>query len=155
MEALLNHLNRWKEFVSTPREELDGFPICPFAKNIDVVFDVIKSEETLLIDVLKRERSFEPLFMFVDFKGVLEYNQACSLVDFYNSISGDYQYFVDDSKNPQKMNGIDTSNGKYIIIIGQRNDILNVAREKLMNADYYKFLEKEYLKKIGVNLNEC
>lgn len=154
METLLNHLNHWKEFVSTPREELDGFPICPFAKNVDIMFDIIESENDLLIKVLKRERSSAELFMFVDFNGVLSYTQAEGLVDFYNSISRDYQYFVDDCENPQSMNSIDTSNGKYLIIIGQRTDVLNVAREKLMNTGYYKFLEKEYLKKIGVNLND-
>lgn len=151
---MLDHLNSWKKFVSVPRKELNNFPICPFAKNVEIIFDIIKSEEALLIDVLKRERSFIELFMFVDINNVLTYNKANYLIEFYNNISIDYQYFVDDYSNPQSMGGIDTSNGKYLIIVGQRIDILNSAREKLTKTGYYKFLEKEYLKKIGVKLNE-
>jgi hypothetical protein len=49
------------------------------------------------------------------------------------------------------MNGVNTGNGKYIIIIAQKNNILNAARNKLKKTNYYSFLDKEYLKKIGVN----
>jgi hypothetical protein len=154
LEKVLEHLNSWKEFVSAPRKELNDFPICPFAKNAEILFDIIESEEMLLIQVLKRERSSKQLFMFVDINNVLTYTRANYLIDFYNSISRDYQYFVDDVNNPQFMNSVNTSNSKYLIIIGQRNDILNLSREKLMKTGYYKFLEKKYLKKIGVDVEK-
>jgi hypothetical protein len=154
MEKVLEHLENWKEFVSSPRKELNDSPICPFAKNVEIIFDIIESEEMLLVQVLKRERSSKPLFMFVDINDILTYDRANYLIDFYNSISRDYQYFVDDVKNPQLMNKINTSNGKYIIIIGQRKDILNTSREKLMKTGYYKFLDRKYLEKIGVDMEK-
>lgn len=154
MEKVLEHLKNWREFVSSPRKELNDFPICPFAKNVEIIFDVIESEESLLVQLLERERCSKPLFMFVDINDILTYDRANYLIDFYNSISRDYQYFIDDVKNPQLMNDINTSNGKYLIIIGQRKDILNVSREKLMKTGYYKFLERKYLEKIGVDVEK-
>lgn len=154
MEKVLEHLKNWREFVSYPRKELNDFPICPFARNVEIIFDIIESEETLLVQVLERERRSKPLFMFVDINNILTYDKANYLIDFYNSISRDYQYFIDDVKNPQFMNDINTSNGKYLIIIGQRKDILNVSREKLMKTGYYKFLERKYLEKIGIDVEK-
>ena len=46
---------------------------------------------------------------------------------------------------------IDVSNKKYLIIIGQRKDVLEDGRKKLRKTSYYKFLDKEYLKEIGVD----
>ena len=44
MEKVLEDLENWREYVSTPRKELDGFAICPFSKKAEIVYDIIKSE---------------------------------------------------------------------------------------------------------------
>jgi hypothetical protein len=148
---MLEDLKNWQNYVSEPRKELDGFPICPFAISENINFDIILSEKELLIQILKKEKEGVNLFMMVDENEKLTSESAESLVKFYNSISDKYSYFVDDYSNPQYMNDINTGNGKYIIIIAQKNNILNAARNKLKKTNYYSFLDKEYLKKIGVN----
>ena len=155
METLLNHLNHWKEFVSTPREELDGFPICPFAKSEKIEYEIIESEQKLLIQILKQEKTNKEMFIFVDKNKTLTSEITENLINFYNEISSEYSYFIDDYNNPNYINGINTVNGNYIIIIAQRNDVLESARKKLIKTNYYSMIEPEYLKKIGVNLNEC
>lgn len=154
MEKVLKDLTVWKEYVSIPRKELDGFAICPFAKKYEIVYDFIKSEQEIIIDMIKRERSNVEMFMLVDVNNVLDTRTAISIARFFNQLSDKYKYFLDDYTNPLYMNGIDVSNKKYLIIIGQRLDILGDARKKLKKTDYYKFLNKEYLKEIGVNIDD-
>ena len=90
--------------------------------------------------------------MLVDVNNVLDTRTAVSVAKFFNDISDKYKYFLDDYKNPQYMNcTIDVSNKKYLIIIGQRKDVLEDGRKKLRKTSYYKFLDKEYLKEIGVD----
>jgi len=151
MEKMLEDLKTWQKYVSESRKELDGFPICPFAMTENINFEIISSEKTLLIQILKKEKEGVNLFMFIDKNKILTSLLAERLVEFYNSISDEYSYFVDDYSNPQYMNEVNTGNGKYIIIIAQKNNILNTARNKLKKTNYYDFLDKEYLKKIGVN----
>jgi hypothetical protein len=151
MEKMLEDLKTWQKYVSESRKELDGFPICPFAMTENINFEIISSEKTLLIQILKKEKEGVNLFMFIDKNKILTSLLAERLVEFYNSISDEYSYFVDDYSNPQYMNEVNTGNGKYIIIIAQKNNILNAARNKLKKTNYYDFLDKEYLKKIGVN----
>lgn len=150
MEKVLNDLEEWKEYVSISREELDGFAICPFAKKTEIVYDFIKSEQEIIIDMIKREKSNVEMFMLVDVNTVLDTRTAVSIAKFFNQLSDKYKYFLDDYTNPLYMNGIDVSNKKYLIIIAQRLDVLEDARKKLKKTDYYKFLEKDYLKEIGV-----
>jgi hypothetical protein len=148
---MLEELKAWQNYVSSPKKELDGLPICPFAMSENINFEIIKSDKELLIQILKKEKEGVNLFMMIDKNKKLTSESAESLVNFYNSISDKYRYFVDDYNNPQYMNGVNTGNGKYIIIIAQKNNILNAARNKLKKTNYYSFLDKEYLKKIGVN----
>lgn len=154
MEEVLKDLEEWRDYVSKPRKELDGFAICPFSRKADIVFDIIKSEQEIIIDMIKRERSNVEMFMLVDVNDILDTRTAVSIAKFFNQLSDKYKYFLDNPSNPVYMNGIDVSNKKYLIIIGQRKDVLNDARRKLLKTNYYKFLEKDYLKEIGVNVDE-
>ena len=155
MEEVLKNLLDWQEYVSVPRKELKGFSICPFAKSEKIEYEIIESEEKLLIQILKQEKTNKEMFIFVDKNKTLTSEITENLINFYNEISSEYSYFIDDYNNPNYINGINTVNGNYIIIIAQRNDVLESARKKLIKTNYYSMIEPEYLKKIGVNLNEC
>lgn len=154
MEEVLKNLKDWQEYVSIPRKELDGFSICPFSKTEKLEYEIVESEEKLLIQILRKEKTNKELFIFVDADRKLSSDIAENLVNFYNEISSGYSYFIDDFSNPNYIRNINTGNGKYIVIIAQRNDILESARNKLKKTDYYSMIDGEYLKKIGVNLNE-
>lgn len=145
-------LKDWQDYVSVPREQLNGFSVCPFAKSEKIDYNIIKSENELLTQVLKKEQTKTPLFMMVDENDVLTSKVAEELVEFYNTLSTEYQYFVDDVNNHQYMNGISTGNCKYIIIVAQRKDVLENARNALRGTGYYGLLDNEYLTKIGVYL---
>lgn len=154
MEEVLKDLEEWRDYVSKPRQELDGFAICPFSRKADIVFDIIKSEQEIVIDMIKRERSNVEMFMLVDVNNILDNRTAVSIAKFFNQLSDKYKYFLDNPGNPVYMNGIDVSNKKYLIIIGQRVDVLTDARKKLKKTAYYKFLDKDYLREIGVNYEQ-
>nr|QMP82867.1 MAG: hypothetical protein [Caudoviricetes sp.] len=155
MEEVLKNLLDWQEYVSIPREELNGFAICPFAKTEKLEYEIVESEQKLLIQILKREKTNKEMFIFVDKNKTLTSEITENLINFYNEISSEYSYFIDDYNNPNYINGINAGNGNYIIIIAQRNDVLESVRKKLIKTNYYSMIEPEYLKKIGVNLNEC
>lgn len=154
MEEVLKDLEEWRDYVSKPRKELDGFAICPFSKKADIVYDIIKSEQEIIIDMILRERSNVEMFMLVDVNTLLTSLQAIYITRFFNRISSKYKYFLDDYTKPIYMNGLDVSNKKYLIIIGQRTDVLGDARNKLKKTDYHKFLEKDYLREIGVDYDQ-
>ncbi len=149
MEEVLKDLEEWRDYVSKPRKELDGFAICPFSKKADIVYDIIKSEQEIIIDMILRERSNVEMFMLVDVNNILDNRTAVSISKFFNDISDKYKYFLDNPSNPVYMNGLDVSNKKYLIIIGQRTDVLGDARNKLKKTNYYEFLDKEYLEKLN------
>ncbi len=82
-------------------------------KNLE--YQIVESEEKLLIQILKKEKSNEEFFIFVDENEKLTLDTAENLVRFYNEISYTYNYRIDNTD----------INRKYIVIIAQRTDILD------------------------------
>jgi hypothetical protein len=57
--------------------------------------------------------------------------------------------FLPDHKDRDTfINGVQTNNGKYNLILCQWRDNLESARTKLKNSNYYSFWDQEYLKEI-------
>ena len=69
-------------------------------------------------------------------------------VDDYNRNYSDYKFIADHGKTKTYIQGIQTSNGKYNLVLCQPRKELTEARKKLSKTDYYKYWDKSYLKEV-------
>ena len=69
-------------------------------------------------------------------------------VNFYNSKYPHWKFFEDCGSYDTYINGIQTNNGKYNLILGQPTDKLRKFRENLAKTSYYDLWDTEYLKEI-------
>ncbi len=134
------YILKWIQEVSKIRPELKGFAICPFAANakfkvIECSASVIKPIEGLDVIIYIIEDHF-------NLKEVQEYVNIC------NEKYYDWKFFEDCGSYDTFINGVQTNNGKYNLILGQPTQKLRKFREKLANTSYYDQWNKEYLKEI-------
>lgn len=134
-------ITQWIEHLATKQVLLGGLSVCPFAKNAE--YDIVETDGSnidpppwdfeLLIYVLPPHWSQEELNMLA-----VEYSKLFSSL-----------VFLPDHKDRHtEINGVQTNNGKYNILLCQWRDSLNTAREKLANTNYYSFWNEDYLKEI-------
>ena len=69
-------------------------------------------------------------------------------VDDYNRNYSDFKFIADHQKKKTYIQGIQTSNGKYNLVLCQPKNELTEARKKLSKTDYYKYWDKSYLKEV-------
>ena len=69
-------------------------------------------------------------------------------VDDYNRNYPDYKFIADHGKTKTYIQGIQTSNGKYNLVLCQPRKELTEARIKLAKTDYYKYWDKKYLEDV-------
>ena len=142
MQSDINkHITAWVEKLSVRHAELGKFPVCPFAKSAK--YEIIEVLENT-IDPPQHE--FELVIFVLDDK----YTNA-ELVEIAkeNNITYPYLVFLPDSKNSySEINGIQTNNGKYNLLMCQSRASLQIARDKLATTPYYSFWSKEFLEEI-------
>jgi len=59
-----------------------------------------------------------------------------------------WDFFEDCASYNTFINGVQTNNGKYNLILGQPKEKLKKFREQLAKTTYYTHWDKEYLKEI-------
>ena len=78
----------------------------------------------------------------------IDANYLYDAVDDYNSNYPDYKFIADHGKTKTYIQGIQTSNGKYNLVLCQPRKELTEARRKLAKTDYYNHWDKNYLKEV-------
>lgn len=132
-------IENWIKEVSAVRPELGGFSICPFAKKANY--------KILEIDI-------DALYPFDGFDVVIYVLNESDLktiqwwVDFYNNKYKDWLFFEDCASYDTFINGVQTNNGKYNLILGQPKEKLMKFREILKKTEYYSYWSKEYYDEI-------
>jgi len=132
-------IENWIKEVSVVRPELGGFSICPFAKKANY--------KILEIDIDK-------VYPINDFDVVIYVLEETDLeainwwVDFYNKKYKDWLFFEDCASYDTFINGVQTNNGKYNLILGQPKEKLMKFREILKKTEYYSYWSKEYYNEI-------
>lgn len=134
---------KWINEVSKKRPELNGFAICPFASKgkyriIECSASDIEPIEGLDVIVYVVEDHFS-----------LE--EVQKWVDHHNSKYEGWKFFEDCKSYSTFINGIQTNNGKYNLILGQPTVKLRKFRENLAKTSYYDLWDDEYLKEILEN----
>lgn len=143
-----DHLLKWIKRLVQPYEELGGQRVCPYAhlakmravnvqiRNITELPD-IKCDVLILIDNGQYLSHNEPFSQE-------ELPKHCErLAELYPDM-----IFLPDSTRETFINGVQTNNGKYNLILCQSKKKLLDARRQLAKTDYYTFWDPEYLREI-------
>jgi hypothetical protein len=131
----------WVQRISKPTDLLGGFSVCPFAKGAE--YSVHKTDGS---DISPPPWDFELIiYQLPDNYTIDEVNAIAAE---YNKIYTDMVFLPDPKDKFTEINGVQTNNGEYNIILCQWRDKLDLARTKLKKTTYYTFWAEEYLKEI-------
>jgi hypothetical protein len=134
------HVLDWIHRVSRPNTNLLNFPICPYAQNSK--YEIIETSIQNLIP----DSSKEVIIFIVEDE--LELPEIEKWVDYYNEKYPEWDFFEDTPHVNHYINSVQTSNGKYNLILAQPKILLRERREALARSKYYSLWEREYLEKI-------
>ena len=134
------YILHWIDQLSKIRPELGNFAICPYASKAN--FSIIDNKLSQIVP--------KPDFDVVIY--VVEDNISAQFlydaVDDYNRNYPEYKFIPDHGKTKTYIQGIQTSNGLYNLILCQPRKELTEARKKLARTDYYNYWDKSYLKEV-------
>jgi len=137
------HILNWIKEVSKLRKELNGFAICPFASNAKFKIVECSVEDINPID------GYQVIIFIVE--DYFDLSSVQFWVDFYNQKYEKWKFFEDCGSYDTYINGIQTNNGKYNLILAQPTEKLRKFRENLAKTLYYDLWDDEYLKEILQN----
>lgn len=132
-------LNSWIDKVSQSRPELGNFAICPYAKNSH--YKIVKCP----IDSLVPIDGYEVVIYLIDSSDLTTINKW---VEHYNEKYPDWLFFEDCADYNTFINGVQTNNQKYNLILGQPKEKLLKFREALKKTDYYSYWSDSYYSEI-------
>jgi hypothetical protein len=131
----------WIDRITLPRDELGNFSVCPFAKSAE--YTII---ETTGADIDPPPWDFELIIYQLPSSYTEE--EVISIASEYNKIYPEMVFLPDPKDRYTEINGVQTNNGKYNLILCQWRDNLEKARSKLLNTSYYSFWNQAYLDEI-------
>ena len=131
----------WIERLAKPRGELGGMSVCPFAKNSD--YSIVETDSS---DIDPPPWDFE-LIIYVLPKHYTT-DEVITIANKYNNLYPDMVFLPDPKDKETFINGVQTNNSVYNIILCQWRNNLEKARSKLKNTTYYSYWTDTYLKEI-------
>ena len=138
-----NHILNWIREVSKVREELNGFAICPFASNAK--YRIVECSASAIEPI----EDMDVIIYIIEDEFNLD--EVQKWVDICNSKYDEWKFFEDCGTYDTFINGIQTNNGKYNLILGQPTQKLRKFRENLAKTSYYDMWDDDYLKEILEN----
>ena len=135
-----NYILHWIGQLSKIRPELGNFAICPYASGAK--FDIIEEK---LCQIMPRD-DFDVIIYVVEDN--IDAQFLYDAVDDYNRNYPDYKFIADHGKTKTYIQGIQTSNGKYNLVLCQPREELTEARKKLAKTEYYDHWEQNYLEEV-------
>lgn len=140
MNQVEAHIREWIAKISKIRPELGGFSVCPYASTAK-----IQIIECLAEDIEPIE-GFDVVFYVVE-----DYFDLASIqywVNFYNNLYDEYIFLEDHAGYNTFINGIQTNNGKYNLILQQNREKLRKHRQVLRDLGYYSHWNDEMMREI-------
>ena len=132
----------WVKSISVPKKELGGHSICPFAK-LASRFKIDQAQGKI---VPPEDRNFDVIvYTLPDAVSEEDINNMCSDL---NEQYTDLIFLPDHKDRNTYINGVQTNNGTYNLILCQPKQKLKDARLGLKKTDYYTYWNNEYLKEI-------
>ena len=139
-EKKYNHIIKWIQELSKNQPELGNFAICPYASKANFV---IIDEK--LSQIMPNDDYNVVIYVVED---DIDANFLYDAVDDYNRNYPDYKFIADHGKTKTYIQGIQTSNGKYNLVLCQPRQELSEARKKLAKTTYYDYWDKNYLEEV-------
>lgn len=137
-----DHIQSWINDLSSPRDELGGYSACPFAKS--AVYEILQVDNEN--DIIPPSHSFE-LIIYV-LPQTLSEDQLFEITSNLKIKYPQYIFLPDHYQRSTYVNGVQTNNGKFNLILCQWRNDLEETRNKLSRTKYYSFWNEEYLKEI-------
>ena len=137
----MNEIENWIKFIQQSHPDLKGHSICPFAKT-----NTYKIIKCAIDDIQPLNEEFGVVIFIVE--NDLDINYGYQKIEELNKKYPKYKFFDDFRNEPSFINGIQTNNGLYNLILYQNASFLTKMREILAKTSYYDSWDNEYLKKI-------
>ena len=139
-EEKSKYILNWIREISKIRPELGNFSICPYASGAN--FSI---QEQKLHQIVPNS-DFDVIIHIVEED--IDSNSLYDAVDDYNQNYPDYKFIADHGKTKTYIQNIQTSNGKYNLVLCQPRKKLTEARKKLAKTNYYEYCDESYLKEV-------
>ena len=134
------YILHWIRQLSKVRPELGNFSICPYASGAN-----FRIEETKLCQIVPNP-DFDVIIHVVE--DDMDAQFLYDAVDDYNRNYPDYKFIADHGKTKTYIQGIQTSNGFFNLVLCQPRKELTEARKKLAKTNYYNYWDQNYLKEV-------
>ena len=139
-ERKSKYILHWIGQLSKIRPELGNFAICPYASKAN--YKIIEEKLSQIVP--------NPDYDVIIY--VVEDNMSAQFlydaVDDYNRNYPDYKFIADHGKTKTYIQGIQTSNGFFNLVLCQPRKELTEARKKLAKTNYYDYWDKDYLEEV-------
>ena len=140
MNEIQIHIDEWVEKISKIHPELNGFAVCPYAKSAK--YTIINCRIEDIIPVTGYDVVFYVVEDYLDLQAIQYW------VNFYNQLYVKYVFLEDHADYDTYINGIQTNNGKYNLILMQNTQKLHNSREILSVTKYYTHWSDDMLREI-------
>tara|TARA_R100001460_G_scaffold57534_1_gene97272 strand:+ start:2885 stop:3667 length:783 start_codon:yes stop_codon:yes gene_type:complete len=130
----------WITKLSEIRPELGNFAVCPYAS---------ASKFIILEEELRKVRprvGWDVVIYAVEDDHDSDFLYA--MVDDYNRVYKTHKFIADHRKSKTFINGVQTNNGKYNLVLCQPKEDLTEARKKLAKTKYYDYWDENYLEEV-------
>jgi RNA recognition motif-containing protein len=134
-------LKFWIDRLIQPRNELGGFSVCPYAKGIN--YEIVETDGS---NIDPPPWDFELIIYKLPDK--YSEDEIIEIAREYSKIYPSLIFLPDPKDRYTEINGIQTNNGKFNLILCQYRDNLDKARNRLKNTNYYSFWDPKYLDEI-------
>jgi hypothetical protein len=134
------YIQEWIAEVSKEHEQLGGYSVCPYAS---------KSRSLIVetpIDDIVPEPGHDVIIFIVE--SFWRLDRVQKWVEYYNEKFHYYSFLGDCASKETFINGIQTNNQKYNLILCQSKKKLSNIRKELSKTEYYNYWSEEYLKEI-------
>ena len=142
-EEKSRYILHWIKQLSKIRPELGNFAICPYASTAN--FAIVDEK---LSQIMPND-DFDVIIYVVE--DDISANFLYDAVDDYNHNYPEYRFIADHGKTKTYIQGIQTSNGKYNLVLCQSRKELTEARKKLGKTSYYDYWDESYLHEVLEN----
>ena len=134
------YIHEWIKELATPKSELGGFSVCPYASGSKTLI-----VETTIDDIVPEPGHDVIVFIVEDF---WRPDHVQKWVKKYNEMYPYYVFFDDLCSSDTFISGVKTNNKKFNLILCQSKKKLSNIRKKLAKTDYYTYWTKEYLQEV-------
>ena len=144
-------INDYIDYISLKRDKLGGHAICPFAKSFLDKVEMIESKD-FWADAIRCMSNKKHPMVYIIYGDKDKYNKEwlewfCDIHKKY-SRSKDLWLIWDHPNKINKINGVETNNKEYAILLIQKLSELNKYSDKLHKTNYYSFWSEGYYDQI-------